>query len=803
MIPGQVCLDFFAALYAAGASGAVPLRRKLSLRPADLPFMPELPDATLSGHDPTPGIVSVHATMNGQALVWRRTPDGVILERDSFRPWVYARNLDDLQHLGEQLSVDDAAAPLSVETLQGPPGSYRYLLTARDGRTLHQAILYGSRLRRAPASRIQDLGYIAPGVTEQYLMASGRTYFKGLQYDDLHRLQFDLETTSLTPDTGRIFMIAVRDTRGLRTLLEARRPAQEADMIRSLVQLIRERDPDVIENHNIHRFDLPFLHYRAQVHGIPLNFGRTGGTPEIWQVSDGSRQQWLCSGREIMDTLDAVRRLGLPSAGLKAAAQHFGLAPEGRVYLEGSAIVDTYRDDPNTVRRYAHQDVEEVDALSRKVLASSFALARMAPRPFHRLPTAGPATGVLEPMLIRAYLRARAALPARESAVEEPHRGGAVHLFVEGVINHVVKADVASMYPSLIRSERIGPARDHLGVFLHLMDRLTALRLEHKAAARRGESGEHDAMQSAMKLIVNAGYGYLGAGRLSLFADRAAADRVTKRGREVLATVLRGLKQRGVTLIEADTDGVYFATPSAWSEHEARALISEVSGLLPAGVTLEFDGRAQAMLSHEVKNYALLRYDGTLDVSGAAFESSRSEEYGRGFLQRALTYLLKGDVAGVHRTFQDTMTALETRQFRNEDVARRVRMTKSMEAYRLSREARKDSVYEALLASGYSWQVGDRIRVYHRSAQGLRVLENPLDCDYDIRHYTGQLLTGYASRLRKAFRPEEFTQVFPQGHQPGLFDLPLHAIHTIWRPVVAPEVVLGEPDPDFNPKQGR
>jgi hypothetical protein len=34
---------------------------------------------------------------------------------------------------------------------------------------------------------------------EQYLVATGRTYFRGLAFDDLHRLQFDLETTGLDP----------------------------------------------------------------------------------------------------------------------------------------------------------------------------------------------------------------------------------------------------------------------------------------------------------------------------------------------------------------------------------------------------------------------------------------------------------------------------------------------------------------------------------------------------------------------------------------------------------------------------
>ena len=43
---------------------------------------------------------------------------------------------------------------------------------------------------------MRELVYWRPAV-EQYLSWSGRTYFKGLRYDDLRRLQFDLETTGL------------------------------------------------------------------------------------------------------------------------------------------------------------------------------------------------------------------------------------------------------------------------------------------------------------------------------------------------------------------------------------------------------------------------------------------------------------------------------------------------------------------------------------------------------------------------------------------------------------------------------
>ncbi len=744
-------------------------------------------DPWVFGHDSTPGIVSVHADLTGQALVWRRDGEQVVLERTRFRPWLYAQDLVDVQHLGPRLTRDNDQAPFSVQELPGPPGSLKYLLTAQDGRTLRQAILSGaSRRLGRPVTSLHDLrGYYTVGPTEQYLMASGRTYFKGMTFDDPHRLQFDLETTSLSPETGRIFMMAVRDNRGFETVLEVRRAVQEPELIQALVQVIQERDPDVLENHNIHAFDLPFLMGRAQMHGVELNLGRPGGRPGVWRVQDGrSSPHWACAGREIVDTIDAVRRLDLPSASLKVVSRLFGIAPEDRVYLEGDQIADTYRTDPATVRRYALQDVQEVDALARRVLAPSFALAKMAPRPYHRLPYAGTATGLLEPMLVRAYLQAGHALPGDQPFAGEPHQGGAVHLYAEGVLPRVVKVDIASMYPSLIRHERIGPTCDPLGVFLHLMDHLTALRLYHKAAAKRGDPGEHDAMQSAMKLVVNSGYGYLGAGRLALFADREAADRITRRGREVLHQVVEAIQERGVTLIEADTDGVFFSCPDGWREEDERKLIAEVDALLPEGVSLEFDGRARAMLSHEIKNYALLRYDGQLVLRGAAFESSRTEAYGRAFLHQALTCLLSGDVPGVQAAYLSTLRSLETRRFTNAEVASRVRLTKTPEDYAATRATRKEAAYEALHRLGRTWRAGERVTLYHRTGVGLVPLDtNPNGQDYDVKHYAANLRQAYATRLRKALRPEDYRQLFEHVGQPSLFDQPVEGMQSIWLPV--------------------
>src|SRR5262249_16653906 len=181
--------------------------------------------------------------------------------------------------------------------------------------------------------------------------------------------------------------------------------------------------------------------------------------------------------------------------------------------------------------------------------------------------------------------------------------------------------------------------------------------------------------QTAMKILINAAYGYMGAGSMALFADGRAAGEVTRRGREILAHVLDALRERGMALIEADTDGVYFAVPRGWSEQQERLLVEEIASGLPAGIRLEYEGRYRAMLSHEVKNYALLTYGGQLVVHGVALRSSRAEPYGERFLRKALYYTLVGNVQGIRDLFLEMVEALRKRDLPASDIATTVKLT--------------------------------------------------------------------------------------------------------------------------------
>jgi DNA polymerase elongation subunit (family B) len=795
-------------------------------------------------------------------------------------------HLDDLEHLGPRLTPAENASPAELSSRAGAtityrlldgPGHLRYLVSAASSRILETALLAGMRARLGhKVTWIGDLGddgVLQLPLEEQYLVSTGQTYFRGLTFDDLHRLQFDLETTGLDPEKDRIFLVAVRDNRGLERVLEARRgrggvpdPAAEADLIRELADLIRRTDPDILENHNIHGFDLPFLARRAEILQVGLALGRpgvpgllqrpasrgygqvrgdqretglvesmmggagnedTGGSSEMRdRPSFGGRRgrgaRYVVPGREIIDTLDAVRRYDfaardLPSHSLKAVARYFGLATSSREYVEGPRIYSTWLEDPDRVKRYAQDDVREVDGLARLLGGAAFALAQMAPRRYERLADAGPATGILDPLIVRAYLRSGEALPAYSRGDGTEHSGAALYLFASGVAKRVVKADVSSLYPSLMRQYKIGPQTDHIGALLALVDRLVVQRLAAKQRARSASLGSaerhtDEALSAAMKILVNSAYGYLGAIGLTRLADVRAANQVTYHGRAVLGLICRELAARGAILLEADTDGVYFSVPDSWSEADERRIVADVAALLPPLVRLEFEGRYAAMLSHEPKNYCLLHYDGTLVLRGVAFRSSRVEPFGEEFLRQAISCLLVQDIEGVRSAYVETVQALRRRSLPTAKLASRVRLTKSPKAYLTSRRSRRETAYEALLLCGRDqWKVGEQIKVYRAAGGRAAVLAEPSDAspalpepadaprDYDVPYYVRLLRETFAARLARAFTSDDFATLISDPEQPSLFAPPISSIRPCMNRLMDPPAP--EPAPEERPAE--
>jgi len=120
-------------------------------------------------------------------------------------------------------------------------------------------------------------------------------------------------------------------------------------MLQELVKLVTEKDPDVIEGHNILSFDFPYLLQRAAMHKVTLAIGRNGTVPKIIESRQTPGEYPYdytlvdIPGRGVTDTLmlvqnyDSTRRT-MESHGLKYAAQFFGFASPDRTYIQGDRI---------------------------------------------------------------------------------------------------------------------------------------------------------------------------------------------------------------------------------------------------------------------------------------------------------------------------------------------------------------------------------------------------------------------------------------------------------------------------------
>ena len=510
----------------------------------------------LYGADPTERIVAVERGGPDRMRIYRRVDGRVVEERASFRPWLL---------MTHEPAWPDLADNVRTTRLAGD-GEYCWFVECRNWNVFQDV---RGRLRDAGD---EPLLFNSP--IQQYLTSSGRTLFKGMVYEDLLRMQLDIEATSLDPlvPHARIFLVSVRTSAGDERLFGAA-GEDEATIFEDLTSFIRDVDPDVIEGHNIFNYDFPYFLARAAANGLTLAWGRDGSplrpsNNARTQFKVGARsipyQQHFLYGRHIIDTYQQIQRYDVAgvfsSYGLKNVVEALGYTRSSREFIPGAEIGRIWEEDRTRVIRYALDDVRDVAVLSDLCVPTEFYQSQIVPDALQDIATGGPGEKIND-LMVRIYLGERQSVPKPEPPRDYP--GGYADVLRAGVFKPVVKCDVASMYPSIMLTWRIGSRRDPLGVTLPLLRTLTERRLQAKAETRRAtgrERGYWQGIQGSFKVLINSFYGNLGYSR-AFFNDFGAAEEVTLRGQEIIKTVVRELEKHGATPIEVDTDGVYFVPP--------------------------------------------------------------------------------------------------------------------------------------------------------------------------------------------------------------------------------------------------
>jgi len=686
--------------------------------------LPFVEHSVLFGHDGTQGIVAMEVEGEDTIRVFIREGNRLVSEFQRFRPFFLLS--DDVLLKGMGYSAD-------VKTLKGA-GEYRHQVSFGSWREM-------DRVRKAISKKVglspghpDSPLYSVSDPVQQHLMVTGQTFFKGLAFEDLRRMQLDIETfcpegyefPNPNREEDRIIVISFSDNTGWERVVSGA-DLSEQEMLEDLVRTIQEKDPDIIEGHNIFNYDLDYIFRRAKMHGVPLEIGRNGRPakcrPSRVVIAERTinYSRWDIYGRHVVDTFilaqfyDVVTR-ELESFGLKEIAKQLNLASPDRTYLNGDEITWHFLHAPEKLHRYALDDVRETRALSDLLSRSYFFQAQIIPLSFQNMVVRGNAAKI-DALFIREYLRQGQAIPKLEEG--RSFAGGYTDIFYTGVARGVVYCDVQSLYPSLMLSEGIRPRKDELGIFSDLLSSLTDFRLKAKNMTVQAASSEErqffDALQSTFKILINSFYGYMGHGQ-SHFSDFDQAEKITARGRGHLQSMIEWLIKRGCQVVEIDTDGIYFVPGSdITTARQEEDLIRELSDSMPEGITVEYGGRYKAMFSYKIKNYALLGYDGKLRVKGSGLRSRGLERFQRVFLEEMIFRLLTGRKEEVPHLFQQYLEKIAQHQWDVKMFMKTEMLQDSLEKYseKIRNNARnRSAAYELALKSERRYQPGDQISYY-------------------------------------------------------------------------------------------
>ncbi len=702
----------------------------------------------LYGHDPLPRIVSVERAGEDRMVLYRVDGEGHrTAEFDRFRPWLLATRAEPWA----------AIRPEPTITRLAGDHDYRYLVEF-DGWRVHRDAVEAGKRTNEPYFRMRS-------AVEQYLVLSGRTLFREMDYTDLRRVQIDIETLGLDPmvDDAAVIAVVVRTSDGDEAFLI--NEGSELDLLNRLSEWILSHDPDVIEGHNVFNFDLPYLTTRAERAGTALNWGRNGSPILVLEGTSRFKVAALSlpftyvhvHGRHIVDTYQQIQRYDiggkLGSYALKKVMA--ALYPEQeRETIPGEDIRGVWeRGEISRLEAYNLADARDVDTLSRLTMPTEFYQTQIVPRSFQSVATGGTGEKIND-LMVRAYLADRHSVPRAATAV--PYPGGHAELIRSGAFSPVVKCDVESLYPSIMVSGAIAAKSDNLNAALPMLQELTERRLDAKARVRTAPPEERsiwNGLQGSFKVLINSFYGYLGYGG-GLFNDFEAATRVTLAGQDIIKQVVANLEATGAIPIEVDTDGVYFVPPPEIEGEDAEArYVVELGKALPSGIRLAHDGSYDGMLSLRLKNYALLERDGSLTMRGSSLRSRQLERLFRDFLQSSASSFIQ-------RQDDDVRTAYFALAERIRERSIPVSAFSQWRMLNAETIAKLPRLRQLLDDNRVAVRTGERVELYERQDGQLGLVENYADDESTV--YLLRRLRDSAERFRPLFPDADaFNAFFP------------------------------------------
>ncbi|AEC51776.1 DNA polymerase I [Pyrococcus sp. NA2] len=576
----------------------------------------------------------------------------------NFRPYIYALLKDDS-------AIDDVRKITSerhgkvVRVIDVEKVKKKFL-----GRPIEVWKLYFEHPQDVPAMRdkirehpavIDIFEYDIP-FAKRYLIDKGLIPMEG--NEELTFLAVDIETLYHEGEEfgkGPIIMISYADEEGAKVITWKKIDlpyvevvANEREMIKRLIKVIREKDPDVIITYNGDNFDFPYLLKRAEKLGMKLPLGRDNSEPKMQRLGDSLAVE--IKGRIHFDLFPVIRRtINLPTYTLEAVYEAIFGKQKEKVYPHEIAEAWETGKGLERVAKYSMEDAKVTYELGKEFFPMEAQLARLVGQPLWDVSRSSTGNLVEWYLLRKAYERNELA-PNKpdereyERRLRESYEGGYVKEPERGLWEGIVSLDFRSLYPSIIITHNVSPdtlnkegcgeydeapevghrfCKDFPGFIPSLLGSLLEERQKIKKRMKESKDPVErkllDYRQRAIKILANSFYGYYGYAKARWYC-KECAESVTAWGRQYIELVRRELEERGFKVLYIDTDGLYATIPGEknWEEIKRRALefVNYINSKLPGILELEYEGFYTRGFFVTKKKYALIDEEGKIVTRG-------------------------------------------------------------------------------------------------------------------------------------------------------------------------------------------
>ncbi len=434
----------------------------------------------------------------------------------------------------------------------------------------------------------------------------------------------------------------------------------EKEMLQEFVDAVQKIDPDIVTGYNSSNFDIPYLMKRAEVNKLEFKIGRYGDG-EAKQEHHGLIEAVKIPGRINLDLYNVARFVSVVGASEKVIKVNNFKLPEVYRAITGSEKKmvekgsiwqqwDRGGEDIEELAEYSMADSLAVEELYRFFLPIEVEMSKVAKTTLGEA-SISTTSQLVEFMLMRHAHERRQLVPNKPHEGEiamrlaNPYEGAYVKTPEAGIYENIAVFDFRGLYPSIIIAHNIDPStictdckdffespngirfrKDRDGLMPKLLKMLIDERTEAKKAFKKEPDNKSFAARStALKIVANAFYGYLGYAR-SRWYSREAASSITAFARQFILGTIAQAEKAGFKALYSDTDSVFLLMGSK-TKKDADDFLKSVNKSLPNTMELELEdfytrgvfvgkkGAANA-LSGAKKKYAMLSESGRLKIKG-------------------------------------------------------------------------------------------------------------------------------------------------------------------------------------------